>query len=438
MPGQPLYYATVMTLGGLATGLLVECHEGRPTKTEGNPDHPASRGAATAFAQASVLTLYDPDRSRRVLREGRRSSWEEFEAFMQERAGSFGKGEGLRFLSGAVGSPSLTALKTWVLDRYPKARWIEYEPLGRDTELAGAELAYGRTLQPVYRFDQADVIVSLDSDFLGLDCLAPAWIRDFADRRRLASPRDSMSRLYVVEPGYSLTGANADHRWRTRPSQIGRVAKALARELGLAGTSNEAATGLAWLPAVARDLVNHRGRSLVLAGPRQPAWVHALAFWINHALGNVGRTVHLIEPVVRTDMAALKGLAEEAGSGQVETLVILGANPVYNAPADAKFAAAIRRVPVSIHLGQEVDETAALATWHLPEAHYLESWGDGRAFDGTAGIQQPTIAPLFGGRTAAEVVALVTGYAHRRAYDIVRNYWLGRWKAADAERAWER
>ena len=439
VPGQPVYYASIMTLGGLATGVLVECHEGRPTKIEGNPEHPASRGTATAFMQASVLSLYDPDRSRSVLREGRRSSWEEFEAFVQQHMRQLGKGEGLRFVSGAISSPSLLTLRNYVLDRYPRARWVPYEPISRESEPAGIELLFGRPLQPVYRFEQADVIVALDADFLGLDNLAPVWIREYAARRRVATPQDSMNRLYVVEPGFSLTGANADHRWRARPSEIGQIARELARELGVNGLKVlGSGSSHPWLAAVARDLQRHRGRSLVLAGPRQPAAVHALAHWINHALGNVGRTVHYTEPVVRTDLAGLAALAEEARAGQVNTLVILGANPVYNAPADADFAAAMKRVPVTIHLGEEVDETAALAAWHLPEAHYLESWSDGRALDGTASIQQPTIAPLFGGRTASEVVALLAGYEHRRAYDIVRNYWLGQWKGRDGERAWER
>ncbi|MCS7316355.1 MAG: TAT-variant-translocated molybdopterin oxidoreductase, partial [Bryobacteraceae bacterium] len=438
VPGRPLYYASIMTLAGFSTGVLIETHEGRPIKIEGNPDHPASRGAATAFAQASVLGLYDPDRSRTVLRQGRRSSWEEFEAFLAEHMKQAGKGEGLRVVSGAIGSPSLAWLKAALLDRYPAARWVEYEPLGRDEELAGAELAFGRVVQPQYRFDQADVIVSLDADFLGLDCLAPAWIRQYSDRRRVASDARPMNRLYVIETHYSLTGASADHRWRARPSQIGEVARGMARQLGVGGFKVLEPGQPQWLAAVVRDLERHRGRCLVLAGPRQPARVHALVHWINHALGNVGRTVYYTEPVVRTDAAGLLTLAAEAEAGEVKTLLVLGANPVYNAPADVGFAALLRRVPVTIHLGQEPDETAALATWHLPEAHYLESWGDGRAVDGTAAIQQPVIAPLFGGRTAAEVVAQLVGGTERRAYDIVRQYWLRQWKGPDAEQAWAR
>lgn len=438
VPGQPLYYASIMTLAGFSTGVLVETHEGRPTKIEGNPEHPASRGAATAFAQASVLGLYDPDRSRVVLREGRLSSWEEFESFIATHMKQAGRGEGLRIVSGAIGSPSLADLKAFLLERYPAARWVEYEPLGRDEELAGAELAFGRAVQPQYRFDHADVIVSLDADFLGLDCLAPVWIRQYTERRRVGPQAGSMNRLYVVEANYSLTGANADHRWRARPGEIAEVARALARQLGLAGFKVLDSGAPKWLAAVARDLERHRGRSLVLAGPRQPAFVHALVDWINHALGNAGRTIYYTEPVVRTSTKELSELAAEAQAGQVKTLVILGGNPVYTAPADVEFAALMKRVPLTIHLGQERDETAALATWHLPEAHYLESWGDGRAADGTAAIQQPTIAPLFGGRTAAELVALLADYPRRRGYDIVRDYWLRQWKGQDGEQAWAR
>jgi len=440
VPGRPLYYATIMTLSGLATGLLVETHEGRPTKIEGNPEHPSSRGAATAFAQAAILSLYDPDRSRSVLRQGRRSSWEELAGFLRSHFEAAGRGEGLWLVSSAIGSPSLARLKALLLEKHPRAHWIEYEPLGREQELEGSRLAFGRALQPQFRFDQAEVILSLDADFLGLDCLAPAWITAFARRRRVSSPSDGMNRLYVVETAYSLTGAMADHRRRARPSEIPALAQELARELGLAAGLPVVQPGAprSWAEAVARDLKRHRGRCLVLAGPRQPAAVHALAHWINHALGNVGRTVYYTEPAVRTQAERLHDLAAEAASGGLRTLVILGGNPAYNAPAELDFAALMRKASVSIHLGPEADETAALASWHVPEAHFLESWGDGRALDGTASIQQPLIEPLFGGKTAAELVALIAGYPRQRAYELVHEYWTAQWPKGDAERIWRR
>ncbi len=445
IPGNPLYYSTIMSLGGLATGVLVESHEGRPTKIEGNPEHPASRGAAGAFAQASILSLYDPDRSRRVIHQGRPSSWDEFTRFA---AGHFeaaleAQGEGLRFLSQAIGSPSLAHLKAYTLEKFPRARWIEYEPVSPDEEMAGAELAFGRPLRAHYRFDRADVVLSLDADFLGLDAPSIAYTRDFARRRRVISGKDSMNRLYAVESQYSLTGAMADHRLRMRASEIREFAIDLARELKLLPARLdvvESEPKRKWLGALARDLIRNRGRSVVVAGPRQPAFVHAVAHWINEALGNAGNTVWYTEafPKFEPQLAALRALASEMAQGRVRTLVILGGNPAYTAPADLDFPAAMKKVATTIHLGLEPDETAALATWHLPEAHYLEAWGDGRAHDGAASIQQPLIQPLFDGKPALDVLALISGYKERRAYDIVRNYWMSQWPAAEAEQTWRK
>ncbi len=443
IPGNPLYYSTAISLGGVATGLIVESHEGRPTKVEGNPLHPASGGACSAFAQASILDLYDPDRSRFVMAEDRQSSWEEFFAAAKPHfdPASMGAGDGLRFLSQTVNSPSLEAVRAHALQRYPKARWVEYEPISRDEELAGAEQAFGRRLQAHYRFDRADVVVSLDADFLGLDAPAVIYIRDYSRRRRVASGKDSMNRLYMAESQYSVTGAMADHRLRMRVNEVRELAAALARELGVLPASPNVLNAdprRKWVAAVARDLKRNGERSIVIAGPRQPAEVHALAHLMNHALGNTGRTVTYTESPFVPQLSALKELAGEMAAGKVATLVILGGNPVYDAPADLNFEGAMKKVPLTIHLGEWRNETAALSKWRLPEAHYLESWGDLRALDGTASIQQPLIRPLYDGKTAAELVAALTGYKDQRGYDIVRNYWMARWPAAEAELTWRR
>jgi MoCo/4Fe-4S cofactor protein with predicted Tat translocation signal len=443
VPGNPLYYSTAMSLGGVATGLIVESHEGRPTKVEGNPQHPASGGPCSAFAQASVLDLYDPDRSRSVMVENRQSNWDEFFAFARPHfdPARMGAGEGLRFLSQTVNSPSMEAVRAHALQRYPRARWVEYEPISRNEELAGAELAFGRRLQAHYRFDRADVVVSLDADFLGLDAPAVNYIRDYSRRRRVASEKGSMNRMYMAESQYSVTGAMADHRLRMRVSEVSGLAADLARELGVLPPSLNVLNAnprRKWVAAVARDLKRNRERSIVIAGPRQPAEVHALAHLMNHALGNTGRTVTYTESPFVPQLSALKELAGEMAAGKVATLVVLGGNPVYDAPADLNFEAAMKKVPVTIHLGGWRNETASLAKWHLPEAHYLESWGDARALDGTASIQQPLIRPLYDGKTAAELVAALTGYKDQRGYDIVRNYWLAKWPAAEAEPTWRR
>ncbi len=448
VPGMPLWYATAMIVGGFATGLLVESHDGRPTKVEGNPNHPSSLGATSVYAQASVLGLYDPDRSRTVLNGGKPSSWAEFEAFAQRHfdAARMGDGARLRFLSETIGSPSLDAVRAQALARFPKAKWIEYDPLSQDQVLAGAQLAFGTAYQPQYHFGQADVVVALDSDFLGQDVLSLAWIHEFAQRRSAEPGKEPMNRLYGVESRYSMTGAMADHRLRLRPSELYRFAGDLAHALRAFGAASKAPTaspgaGGRFLAALAHDLDRHHGRSLVLAGPRQPAEVHALVHLINQALGNAGKTVTYTRPLrepFQLQIAALYALAAELSAGEVETLVILGGNPAFNAPADLDFAGLMRKAPYTIRLGLEEDETTAAASWHLPEAHFLESWGDGRALDGTASIQQPLIEPLYGGRSASEVAALLTGYKDRRAYDIVRNYWLPQWPAADAEKAWRK
>ena len=442
IPGNPLFYATVMSLGGAGTGLLVEAHDGRPTKIEGNPEHPFSRGAASAFHQASILNLYDPDRSRSVLHQGSPSSWDEFARFAAEHFSSLSAGGGrLRFLSAAANSPSFDAVREHALARFPGAKWIEYEAISQDEALAGAELAFGAPVQPVFHLDKAGVILALDADFLGLDSPAVTYTRDFSRGRRVASEKDSMNRLYVVESQFSVTGGMADHRLRMRSSEIQEFAVELARELGVLPAALTVLNNdpkRKWLAALARDLKKNGGRSVVLAGPRQPAAVHALAHWINQALGNHGKTVTYVETSRRPQIPALKELVGEMAAGAVETVVILGGNPAYDAPVDLDFAAALSKVPVSIHLGAEANETAALAKWHLPEAHYLEAWGDARALDGTASIEQPLIQPLFNGKSASEVLALISGYKDQRGYDIVRNHWLAKWPAATAEKTWRK
>ncbi len=442
IPGNPTYYSTVTSLGGCGTGLLVESHEGRPTKIEGNPEHPFSKGACSAFAQASILGLYDPDRCREVLNDGRKSSWEEFANFAREHFDPSRRSQRIRFLSGRINSPSLAALREQTLAKYPDARWVEYEPLSEDEAIAGAGMAFGRAVRPLYHFDHADVILSLDCDFLGLDAPTVTYTRDFAKGRRVASEKDTMNRLYVVESQFSVTGGMADHRLPLRSSDIPAFALDLARQLKVLPPALTVLNGtdlkLKWSAALARDLNRNRGRCLIVAGPRQPAIVHALAHAINQALGNAGKTVAYLDAVDSPHGSALQSLASEMRAGQVDALVILGGNPVYDAPADLEFGAALSHVPATVYAGIEPNETAALATWNLPEAHYLEAWSDARALDGTVSIQQPLIRPLFGGRTHAEILALILDNKEQSGYDIVRKRWLAQWPAASAEKLWRK
>ncbi len=436
VPGEPLFYATAHLHGGYARGVLVKSYEGRPIKIEGNELHPASLGGTDVFAQAYLLDMYDPDRSQTLTERGQIRPWSALLAAVKlalenERSG---RGAGLRFLTPTVTSPTLRAQIAEVLAEFPEAKWIAWEPAGRDAVCAGTRLAFGEDLEPVYALEKADVIVSLEADFLGGGPAMPRYVRDFASRRRA----DPMNRLYAVESTPTLTGARADHRRPMAPSQIEDFARCLAAEVGAIPAGPPADPFVA---AVATDLEAHRGASLVLAGQTQPAPVHALAHAINAALGNAGRTVQYVAPAAggpSNQAAALAELARDMAAGRVSTLAIVGGNPVFTAPADLEFSQAMEKVNLRIHLGLYNDETSRLCHWHVAEAHPLESWSDARAVDGTVTVLQPLIAPLFSGKTAHELLAAFSGEPERSAHDIVKEYWRGRLPGADFEAAWQK
>ena len=432
IPGKALFFATAMTLGGVATGLLVESHEGRPTKVEGNPDHPAGQGATDLFAQGSVLTLYDPDRSQTVLQLG---EIRPFSACVAAVRGGLSaqaptKGAGLRILTETVNSPTLAAQIQQVLAQQPAAQWIQWEPMPRDHARAGAKLAFGEYVEPVYDLAKADVVVSLDADFLsseGANNLR--YARQFASRRTaIDGAADTLNRLYVVEADHTVTGGRADHRLPLKASQVEGFARAVAAKLGVPGISGAAPAGAdAFVDAVAADLAAHKGRSAVLAGDAQPPAVHAIAHAINAALGNANLTVTYLptpEAVPSVQHAALRDLVADIDAGKVQMLMILGeSNPVFSAPADFNFAEAMGKVALRIHAGLFVDETATLSHWHVPAAHFLEAWSDARTFDGTVSIVQPLIQPMYGGKSAHEVVTMLSDRPERAGYEIVREYW---------------
>jgi molybdopterin-containing oxidoreductase family iron-sulfur binding subunit len=447
VPGQPLFFATAMSVGGFAKGVIVESHMGRPTKVEGNPDHPASLGATDIFGQASVLGLYDPDRSQVVIHEGRIASWESFVAAMDPALEEqrLKKGAGLRILTDTITSPTLADQLRALLTEFPAAKWHPFEAITRDNARAGARLAFGENVQERHDLDAADVIVSLDADFLGSGAADLHDTRHFSARRRPGTGRGDMNRLYVIESTPSITGAMADHRLRLPARAIEDAAFALAQRL----TSSESAPAresgsdatARFLDALARDLLGHRGSSLVMAGDAQPARVHALAHLINTALDNNGRTVDYTDVVeVRStdDMQSVRDLAADMERGLVDLLIIAGGDPVFTAPRDIAFAERLSHVKLRVHLGLYEDETSALCHWHVPEAHYLESWSDARAFDGTVSIVQPLIAPLYGGKSAIELIAALRGKSGLSAYDIVRDYWRDRFSVAEFEQRWQR
>ncbi len=458
IPGKPLYYATAMTHDGAGIGLLAESHMGRPVKIEGNPLHPAvpeimasaaegSRlrfGATDSFAQASVLSLYDPDRSQTVLRDGQISTWDAFVGELQARIGGIREsgGRGLHILSETVVSPTLADQMRRLLELYPNAAWHQYEPINHDNELLGSRLAFGTDVQTICHVDQADVILSLDADFLAEGPMHLQHARGFATRRRVdgtaAEGTAAMNRLYVVESSLTVTGAAADHRLPVEPRAVAEFTLRLVQALGLAidqiatavnATGAGAEIPQGWLDAVVADLRQARGRSLVVAGRSQPPLVHAAVHWINATMANIGATVEYVEPVAarpEPHVDSLQNLVEAMRAGEVQALLILGGSPVYNAPANCSFAAALEKVPLAAHLSQYEDETSARCQWHIPELHFLESWSDTRAADGTASIVQPLIAPLGSGKTAHEFMAALLGNPTATSYEIVRAFWLSR------------
>ena len=446
--GKPLFYATSMPLAGVGAGLLVESHMGRPTKIEGNPEHPGSLGGTDVFAQAATLGLYDPDRSQTVVLEGRISTWAAFLTAMgNEKAAIAADGSGLRILTDTVTSPTLGAQLGALLKKFPAAKWHQYEPCGRDNSREGARLAFGKPVNTVYRIEQADVIVSLDADFVSSGPGHVRYARDFSSRRVIEGTNAKLNRLYVVESMPSSTGAVADHRKALRAGAVEAFARELAAAAGVTGVSSGAASSkipAEWTRAVAKDLAEHRGSSLVIAGEEQPPAVHALAHAINAALGNVGKTVYYTDALEANpvnEMESLRELVNDINAGKVDLLLMLGGNnPVYDAPVDFDFGPALLKVKTRVHSGLYYDETAELCHWHVPGAHFLEAWGDARAFDGTVGVIQPLIQPLYDNHSACEIVAVLSGDAGKSGHDIVRDYWKGvrpeKDKAFDAY--WER
>ncbi len=446
VPGKPIFFATALPHTSGAMGVLVESHMGRPTKVEGNPDHPASLGATDVFAQASVLTLYDPDRAQVVMRNGRIGNWSTFlEEMANFRAAlAANKGAGFRILTETITSPTLADQIQALLGQFPQGKWHQWEPCGRDNVRAGSQMAFGQFVNTYYRFDKADVILALDADFF---CSPPAGVRyarDFADRRRISNPGSPMNRLYVVESTATITGAMADHRLPLRSSEIEAFTRAVANGLGVnvggSGASPSSAWLADWVPALVRDLKQHTGTSMVLAGDHQPPIVHAMAHAMNQALGNVGSTVMYTEAIEASPVDQLHSLRElvaDIKAGAVDTLVIVGGNPVYTAPSDFKFAETLLKVNQRIHIGLYQDETAELCHWHIPEAHYLEAWGDVRAYDGTASIIQPLISPLYNGRSPHELLAILLGQPGATSHEVVRDYWRKQNLTKDFETDWQ-
>jgi MoCo/4Fe-4S cofactor protein with predicted Tat translocation signal len=431
IPGKPLFFASAMTLGGVATGVLVESHQHRPTKIEGNPEHPSSLGATDAYMQASVLSLYDPDRSQVVRKYGDTATWGDFIAALQPVVNNARtNGAGLRILTQTITSPTLGAQLQALQAQFPGMGWHQWDAVNRDNVREGGRMAFGSYVNTHYDFTKANVVVSLGSDFLAEGPGHLRYARDFMSRRKVRSGQtQSINRLYAIEAGMTNTGSIADHRLPVRPSQIQEIARAIQSGQG----------NTPFLQALISDLQANRGASIVIAGDEQPMMVHAIAHAINAQLGNIGSTVHVTDPLEVNpvhQVQSLHQLVSDMNAGRVQALIILGGNPVFDAPADFQFAKALEKVPFRAHHSLYYDETSYRCHWHIPDTHSLETWGDARAHDGTVSIQQPLIAPLYNGRSATEVLGALIGGLEQTPYQSVRAYWFGRGATEDSWRKW--
>jgi MoCo/4Fe-4S cofactor protein with predicted Tat translocation signal len=447
--GKPLFFATAMPFGADAIGLLVESHEGRPTKIEGNPDHPASLGGTDVFTQASILNLYDPDRAQTVAFAGEIRTWSAFLDAAQVMAAEIKavNGAGFRILTGTVVSPSIAEQLQYLLKLYPQAKWHQWEPAGSDGTREGAKLAFGRYVNTVYRPEKAEVILCLDSDFLAAGPGHIRYMKEFYRRRKLDQFAEAdhaggeMNRLYVVEPTPSVTGSSADHRLPLSFLDVQQFARSLAAKLSLGGSGTLSSTAEKWLDVVVKDLQKNQHRSLVVAGEQQTAEVHALVHAINAALGNVGNALYYTEPVEANpvnNLESLRDLCADMDAGKVNTLLILSSNPVYNAPHDFDFTSKLRKVAHTMHLSSHFDETSDYCQWHVAESHYLETWSDARCFDGTVSIIQPLIAPLYHTHSGYEVLAAFSDKPGLSAYDAVRNHLKAANPGGDFEKFWRK
>ena len=442
--GKPVYFASISTVGGYATGVKVKTDDGRPIKLDGNPRHPASLGALDARTQARVLDMYDPDRLRMPIKLGEPTSWHAFSTEVEAKMAEFATsgGAGVALLTQTVGSPSYQAQVNAFLLKYPRAQWVQYEPVNDGNRAKAATMAFGNDLETHHDYAAANVVLSLDCDAM-MD--GPACVRtqhDLMSKRNLGEGGKAMSRVYAVECTPTTLGVIADHRLPLRASAVMGFARALAGRLGVPGVGTAPAppgVDEKWISGLAADLVANPGASIVVAGSHQPADVHALVHLINEHLGNAGKTVFHTEPFVQkrgSQAGDLKSLVASMAAGHVRALFVLDGNPTYDSPADVDFKGALAKVPLSVHLSSHDNETSEGCVWRMPLSHFLECWGDGRAYDGTASIQQPTILPLYDSRSEIEFIEWLNG-GSRDGLTIVQSTWKAAWGEAAFTDKWQ-
>lgn len=441
--GKQVFYATSIPQQGYVTGLLVETNAGRPTKMEGNELHPASNGKTNIHHQAAILNLYDPDRSRGVRHNGEPSDWTRFaDAITAELTSD----KRIVFLSESFASPTLQRQKTELLRRFPNARWVTHEAYGEENQLLGSQLAFGRKLRVAPDLSKAHVVISFEADFMGPEADNVRNIQGFTARRTITSTSDEINRLYVVESQYSLTGSNADNRLRVKSGEIKPLLFALAAKLSDTYRDLQAFSGYTnafsqheWVAVLAEELRSNSGQSLLMAGSQHDAATHAVVAAINVAVGNLGSTVNYLElPFVdgTNQHDAFESAVRDMHSGNVDALIMLGTNPVFTSAADVDFQGALSKVPLSVHLANHVDETSQGVTWHINRAHFLEYWGDGYDYHGNMSVIQPTILPLFDGKSEIEVLGAISKGADVNGSDEVKQTW-GPVLGGDFDNKWQ-
>lgn len=445
--GVPLYYATSMPFQDTVTGLVVENNEGRPTKLEGNEDHPSSGGGTNIYNQAGILNLYDPDRSRFPRRNGEQVSQSDFISFAAEHFAN--RDQRILFIDEATSSPTQNRLKQQALQTFSNAEWVTYEPFSEDNAVEGTQIAFGQRLRTVNHYGEAEVVVAIDDDFVSPhrhnNSVENAY--RVSGKRKVASTEDSMSRIYCVENNYSVTGSYADHRLRLKTSEIEAFTYALASKLSESVSGLSAFNGVdnpftdhEWVDALAEDLLDNQGASVVSIGNAHKPEVYAAIAAINLALGNAGNTVTYHELPYRENRDENQAFAEavqELQNGSVDTVVLIGTNPVFTAPADLNFAAALDNAGTSIHLADYYDETSRACDWHVNRAHFLEMWGDGLSYTGQRSIIQPQILPLFGALSEIEFLNTIITGEESTGYDLVRETWQS-FYPSDFNSRWER
>ena len=439
IPGKAKFYATNMSMGRHALGLVVESHEGRPTKIEGNKNHPLSLGKTNIFAQAEILNMYDPDRSQDVSHEGKTVEWNDFVTYWKKQYSSYKKssGEGLAVISGEISSPTLHRLYQTFVKTFPKAIWSVNESVSYRNQYKGIKAASGQDILPSYSYDKARVVLSFDHDFLGT---APDSVKSnmgFATARRVENENDEMNRLYMLESSFSTTGGMADHRLQLSQMQIEGFARQVAAAFGLVDDA-PVVVNEKWVSALVKDLKAHSGESLIVAGFRQSASVHALVYSLNAQLGNVGKTVFYHTSPYYISGAPLEKLSKALDSGTVKTVIALDANPVYDAPVDFKMRDKLSKIDELIVLSSHMDETARLAKWHIPLSHFLESWADVCSVDGTMGITQPLIRPLYKTQSITSFLNILATGNDKSDFETVKDTWKGLLKTVTLGKPWRR